>query len=310
MSPVFDCSTSEGREEGLAAARTAIGDGRLVVLPTDTVYGLAADAFSPAGVAAIFSAKGRGREMPPPVLVPNPRTVDGLAMAMPSYVKRLMKEFWPGGLTLVVRAQQSLSWDLGETNGTVALRMPDDELTLTLLAETGPLAVSSANRTGQPAATTATDAGFQLGPFADIYLDDGPRDALQPSTILDCTKPDPIVLREGAVSLDRLREVLGDIDLVAPHVEEPFGVGEDDGVTGGAPELPEDVQLASSADVDEPEPPTLGQHWQDSSTVQPHRSFGSTALPRPEPSVDEDQAEPAALPDQPSPPETATGDQR
>ncbi|MDE9365935.1 L-threonylcarbamoyladenylate synthase [Luteipulveratus sp. YIM 133132] len=276
MSPVYDCSTAEGREDGLAAARQALGDGRLVVLPTDTVYGLAADAFNPTGVTAIFTAKGRGRDMPPPVLVPNHRTVDGLAMAMPAYVKRLMKEFWPGGLTLVVRAQQSLSWDLGDTNGTVGLRMPDDELTLALLAETGPLAVSSANRTGQPAATTATDAGFQLGPYAEVYLDDGPRETVQPSTIVDCTKPDPVVLREGAVSVEQLREVLGDIHLVAPDTG-------DDGLSGGAPQVPDGVEIGSSADVDDAGEPSLGQHWHDSSTVQPSRSFGSSVLPPAEP---------------------------
>ncbi|KNX36615.1 L-threonylcarbamoyladenylate synthase [Luteipulveratus halotolerans] len=301
MSPVFDCSTPQGRDDGLAAAKEAIGEGRLVVLPTDTVYGLAADAFNPTGVNAIFSAKGRGRDMPPPVLVPNPRTVDGLAMAMPSWVRRLMKEFWPGGLTLVVRAQQSLSWDLGDTNGTVGLRMPDDEVALALLAETGPLAVSSANRTGQPAATTITDAGFQLGPFADVYLDGGTRDQQQPSTIVDCTKPDPVVLREGAVSVARLREVLGDIHLVAATSD----VEGDDGRRGGVPELPDGVEVSSSADVDETPEPSLGQHWHDASTVQPSRSRGSTVLPPPADPAP--SADPAASSD---PTDSATGEPR
>ena len=299
MSPVFDCSTPQGRDDGLAAAKEAIGEGRLVVMPTDTVYGIAADAFNPTGVNAIFSAKGRGRDMPPPVLVPNQRTVDGLAMAMPSWVRRLMKEFWPGGLTLVVRAQQSLSWDLGDTNGTVGLRMPDDELALALLAETGPLAVSSANRTGHPAATTATDAGFQLGPFVDVYLDAGAREQQQPSTIVDCTKPDPVVLREGAVSVARLREVLGDIELVAPLSDG------DDGLSGGAPDLPEGAEISSSADVDEADAPSLGQHWHDASTVQPSRSSGSTVLQPPADPATSD--EPAGSTD---PTDSATGEHR
>lgn len=216
MTQVFDCADEQQREAGFAAAQEALADGQLVVLPTDTVYGLAADAFSASGVDRIFEAKDRGRQMPPPVLVPNPRTVDGLAMAMPSYVRRLIKEFWPGALTIVLRAQQSLSWDLGDTNGTVGLRMPDDEVTLALLAETGPLAVSSANRTGKPAATTVTEAGFMLGPYVDVYLDAGTRPEGTPSTIIDCTKPDPVVLREGAISVDRLREVLGDLEIVSP----------------------------------------------------------------------------------------------
>lgn len=258
MTRVFDCSDETQRAEGIEAARAALLEGRLVVLPTDTVYGLAADAFNVAGVSMIFEAKGRGRDMPPPVLVPNPRTVDGLAMAMPSYAKRLVKQLWPGALTIVVRSQQSLSWDLGDTNGTVGLRMPDDELTLTLLAETGPLAVSSANRTGEPAARTATEAGFMLGPYVDVYLDDGERSGGEPSTIVDCTKPDPVVLREGAISVERIREVLGEgMHLVVPPRPEP---------EPPAPEPGPDAPVHSSADVPEGEEGSLGQHWHDSET--------------------------------------------
>ncbi|WP_018156602.1 L-threonylcarbamoyladenylate synthase [Demetria terragena] len=224
MTQVFDCSDEQQRKDGLAAAQETLADGRLVVIPTDTVYGLAADAFSVAGVERIFEAKGRGRDMPPPVLVPNPRTVDGLAMATPSYVRRLIKEFWPGGLTIVVRAQQSLSWDLGDTNGTVGLRMPDDDVTLSLLAETGPLAVSSANRTGQDPASTVTEAGFMLGGFVDAYLDAGERPGGTPSTIIDCTKPDPVVLRVGAISVERLRAALGEgVELIAPDDDNNAG---------------------------------------------------------------------------------------
>ena len=225
MSPVFDVSSESRRPEGLDAAKAAIDDGKLVVLPTDTVYGIGADAFRPDAVASLLDAKGRGREMPPPVLVPSAQTIDGLAMSVPSYARRLVERFWPGGLTLIFRAQPSLMWDLGDTNGTVALRMPDDETALALLEKTGPLAVSSANRTGQPTATTVTEAGFAFGPNVEVYLDGGTREGNQPSTILDCTKADPALMRAGAVSAEQLREVLGPIELLdstgAPLSEHP-----------------------------------------------------------------------------------------
>ncbi len=216
MSPVFDCATSETREEGLTAAKEAIDRGECVVLPTDTVYGIGVDAFNPSAVDSLLNAKGRGRDMPPPVLVPGLPTVDGLAMAVPSYARRLMQTFWPGGLTLILRAQPSLAWDLGDSNGTVGLRMPDDEVALDLLGRVGPMAVSSANRTGKPTATTITEAGFALGPSVEVYLDGGERNGNDPSSIVDCTKPDPVLLRAGAVSADRLREVLAGVELVVP----------------------------------------------------------------------------------------------
>lgn len=214
MSPVFNVSDDESRGSGIEAATAAVGEGKLVVLPTDTVYGVGADPFNPDGVAALLAAKGRGREKPPAVLVPNAGTVEGLAMNVPSYARRLMERFWPGGLTLIFRAQPSLMWDLGDTNGTVGLRMPDDEIALELLRSTGPMAVSSANRTGEPTARTITEAGFAFGPAVEVYLDGGERGNDLPSTIIDCTKADPIMLRRGAISPDQLHEVLGPIELL------------------------------------------------------------------------------------------------
>ena len=206
---LLDCVDDEQRAESLARAAAVVREGKVVVLPTDTVYGVGADAFDVVAVAMVLAAKHRGREMPPPVLVPNPRTVDGLATDVPMYARILMRQFWPGPLTLVVRAQPSLQWDLGETNGTVALRMPDDELALELLGEVGPMAVTSANLTGRPAATTAQEALDQLGGAVAAYLDGGPRTGGQPSTILDCTGEEPVVLRLGALSAQDLRGVLG-----------------------------------------------------------------------------------------------------
>ncbi len=251
MSPVFDCTTPEGLEEGVAAAKLALADDECIVLPTDTVYGIGADAFSVTGVTALLAAKGRGRDMPPPVLIPDARTVDGLAMSIPSYARRLMDAFWPGGLTLIFRAQPSLAWDLGETNGTVALRMPDDDVALALLGECGPTAVSSANQSGKPAATTVTEAGFALGPAVDVYLDGGPRADQEPSTILDCTKADPVVLRQGAVPADKLREVLAGVELIVPEEDAPAGdeFGEDDAVPDDEP----DTGADDPGSEDEPE---------------------------------------------------------
>ena len=183
------------------------------MLPTDTVYGVGADAFSPEAVAAVLAAKGRGREMPPPVLVPSPRTVDGLATAVPDWARDLIAELWPGPLTLVFHAPASLMWDLGDTNGTVALRMPEDDIALAVLTEVGPMAVTSANLTGSPAATTVLEAAAQLGGAVSVYLDGGPSRGGAASTIVDCTTESPTVLREGAVSAERLQEILGDVHL-------------------------------------------------------------------------------------------------
>ena len=208
MSPVYDCSTDEGRREGVAKAVEAVRAGEIVVLPTDTVYGVGADAFSAEAVASLLAAKGRGREMPPPVLVPSVRTVDGLATDVPAWARDLIREFWPGPLTLVFKAQTSLMWDLGETNGTVALRMPQDDIALAVLSEVGPMAVTSANLTGQPAATTATDAASQLGAAVSVYLDGGPTTSTEVSTIVDCTGEEFVVLRAGAVTEEQLRAAL------------------------------------------------------------------------------------------------------
>jgi L-threonylcarbamoyladenylate synthase len=183
-----------------------------VVIPTDTVYGIAADAFSPVAVAVLLASKGRSRKMPPPVLIPRLNALDGLATDVPAEARRLAEAFWPGGLTLILHAQPSLDWDLGETRGTVALRIPADDIAQDLLTITGPLAVSSANRTGQQAAQTAAEAEEQLAESVEVYLEGGRRPAedaeAQPSTIIDATGLPLRVVRQGAISLERLREVV------------------------------------------------------------------------------------------------------
>lgn len=207
MSDFFDCADETQRAQGLAAATAAVLRGGLVVLPTDTVYGIGADAFRPAAVSRLLVAKGRGRQMPPPVLVGSVRAASALVEDLGPFGQQLIDEFWPGGLTLVCRAGRSLKWDLGDTKGTVALRMPKHPVALALLAETGPMAVSSANLTGSPAAITAAQAREQLGDTVDVYLDGGPCETDTPSTIVDLTDDMPRLLRIGVVSIGRLREV-------------------------------------------------------------------------------------------------------
>jgi L-threonylcarbamoyladenylate synthase len=207
----YDCTDRPGREEGIKRAAQAVSAGDLVVLPTDTVYGIGCDAFSPAAVERLLAAKGRGRAMPPPVLVPHARTLDGIATDIADEVYALAEAFWPGGLTLVVPMQPTLNWDLGDTGGTVAARMPLHPVALELLDRTGPMAVSSANLTGSPAARTADEAREQLGESVAVYLEAGEAGTGVPSTIVDGTGATLRVLRDGAVSLAELREVVPSI---------------------------------------------------------------------------------------------------
>jgi L-threonylcarbamoyladenylate synthase len=204
----FDLSDEAQREAGIAAAALAVQRGQLVALPTDTVYGVGADAFSARAVSKLLSAKGRGREMPPPVLVSAATTLDALAVGIPAYARELVKRLWPGPLTLVCKQQTSLQWDLGDTRGTVAVRMPDHEVALDLLGRTGPLAVSSANRSGMPAATDADGVEEMLGDRLEVLLDGGPTKGDVPSTIVDVTGETGRLLRAGAVSLEDLNDLL------------------------------------------------------------------------------------------------------
>ncbi len=225
MSPIFDCREEAQLLTGMRQARQAIGRGEFFDIPTDTVYGVAADAFSANAVQKLLDAKGRTRQMPPPVLVAGVATLRALVAEVPPAVEALVEAFWPGGLTIVLPAQPSLSWDLGETRGTVAVRMPAHRIALALLEETGPLAVSSANLTGKAAAIAAEDAEAMLGESVAVYLGDGMSADGIASTIIDATSliggGEPVirVLREGAISRAQLREVVG--DLLEPDPEDP-----------------------------------------------------------------------------------------
>jgi len=209
VASTYDCADPDQRAEGLTAAARAVRAGRLVVLPTDTVYGIGCDAFSGPAVRNLLSAKQRGPDMPVPVLVGSWTTIDGLVQGVPKAARDLIEAFWPGGLSLVLRHAPSLNWDLGSTKGTVMLRMPLHPVALELLREVGPMGVSSANVSGQPPASSAAQAQEQLGEKVAVYLDGGPSGEPVASTVLDLTGDDPRVLREGAVSSAEVAEVLG-----------------------------------------------------------------------------------------------------
>jgi L-threonylcarbamoyladenylate synthase len=220
MATIYNCSDQTELLTGMRLARAAIGRGDLIVIPTDTVYGVAVDAFNSDAVLRLLDAKNRTTKSPPPVLVPGIPTLDALAEVVPDEVRALVKAFWPGGLTVILPARESLTWNLGETDGTVALRMPDDDIALELLSETGPLAVSSANLTGESAAMTAQDAERMLGESVIVYLDGGPVGSKYPgtgdgtgSTIVDATgllRPGGSIqiVRHGVISDQAINDVL------------------------------------------------------------------------------------------------------
>jgi len=217
LQKVYDCSVDTDLLTGFRLAKVSLDRNELVVLPTDTVYGIAANAFSPKAVEALLNAKGRDRTMPPPVLIPKVETLSALASDLPLVANQLAAAFCPGALTMVLKAQRSLEWDLGETRGTVALRVPDHKITLALLEDVGPLAVSSANLTGKDAAVNVQQAVEHFGDNVAVYLDGGASPKGEASTILDLTQVrdgEPIrVLRKGAISLDRIRSVIGNVEL-------------------------------------------------------------------------------------------------
>ncbi|MFE0577602.1 MULTISPECIES: L-threonylcarbamoyladenylate synthase [unclassified Streptomyces] len=215
MARRYDCNDATDRKTGLREAASAVRRGELVVLPTDTLYGIGADAFSPEAVHDLLAAKGRGRGMPTPVLIGSPNTLHGLVTDFSEQAWELVDAFWPGALTLVAKHQPSLAWDLGETQGTVAVRMPLHPVAIELLTEVGPMAVSSANLSGHPAPEDCDAAREMLGESVSVYLDGGPTPGIEPSSIVDVTGKVPVLLREGALSAGQLREVVPDLE-VAP----------------------------------------------------------------------------------------------
>jgi L-threonylcarbamoyladenylate synthase len=214
----FDCADPAGRGRGLEAAVAALQNGQLVVLPVESAYGVACDAFSVTGVADLLDLKGDPARRPPAVLVPDVRTLDGLASDVPDATRALAEAFWPGLLTLVCTAQATLRWDLGDNRGTVSLRMPVHPLALELLTQTGPLALTTAAPTGHPAPRDCQGALDFVGDAADIYLDAGPAPWTVASTVVDGRTEVPRVVRLGAVTAAELRSVVPDV-VVPPAPE-------------------------------------------------------------------------------------------
>ncbi|RLP11652.1 L-threonylcarbamoyladenylate synthase [Propionibacterium australiense] len=234
----FDLRTQ--RDEAMAAARRAVEAGRTIVLPTDTVYGIGADPFSPQAVQGLLDAKHRGRDMPPPVLIAEPAMLPALAAAIPPGAKRMVARFWPGALTLILRAPTSLRMDLGESGGTIAVRVPDNDDARELLRHTGPLAVSSANVSGQEAATDVDRARAMLGDSVAVYLDGGPTPGSTASTIVDFTKKYAgRILRAGTIGYEELLECSPGLEDAEPPAPDP-GAGErPDGQAPGAAGTPD-----------------------------------------------------------------------
>lgn len=213
MARLYDCTDATERSTGLREAASAVRRGELVVLPTDTVYGVGADAFQAEAVGDLLEAKGRGRNMPTPVLIGSPDTLHGLVTDFRDQAWKLVDAFWPGALTVVARHQPSLTWDLGDSRGTVAVRMPLHPVAIELLTDVGPMAVSSANLTGHPAPQDRAAAQEMLGDAISVYLDAGPTPADVPSSIVDVTGSVPRLLRAGAISVEELREVVPELEV-------------------------------------------------------------------------------------------------
>lgn len=275
MGVVYDCSDPDRLLEGRRMACEAIERGELIVVPTDTVYGIAANAFDADAVARLRAAKGSGRQSPPAVLVPEAVSISSLAIRVPGAVHQLTPRFWPGGLTIVLQSPPSLNWDLGDTENTVSLRMPDSPLLIELMKETGPLAVSAANTAGAPVATTAAEAKELFGDAVAVYLDGGPigaadadaedagdagdagdadgeasdRRTALPSTILDATiaieSGKYRILRHGAVTAEQLRIVLGDDVVIDPAEVEAQTEDAEDAAEDAPEQPPEQITVHS-----------------------------------------------------------------
>lgn len=244
--------TDGDAEAAFDAALAAVRAGDVIVLPTDTVYGVGVDATNAEAVQRLLDAKQRGRDFPPPVLVAEVGSIRALADGVDDRVTALAEAFWPGALTLVLRAQAALRLDLGERGLTIAVRVPDQEFTRELLRRTGPLAVSSANVHGQPAALTVTEAEDQLGDTIAVYLDAGDGSDPVPSTIVDLTGSQAHVLREGRITVDQLNEAVPGLIAIAEPTDEEST--EAPAETDDSESAPTDGQAESGEDLGDDQP--------------------------------------------------------
>lgn len=209
---LYDCRTTADRDRGVSAAIEAVKSGELVVMPTDTVYGIGADAFTPHAITALHHARSVTNQVPPPVLVGSRHTLDGLVYALPKAARELADAFWPGALTLYVEHSPSLQWDMGNTGGKIAVRMPLHPVALEVLRGVGPMAVTTANKVGRSAPATAEEAREQLEYSVRVYLEAGAAADTSPSTIVDVTSAVPRVLRTGAIPFAKLHDVVPELE--------------------------------------------------------------------------------------------------
>lgn len=193
--------------ESLLRAAELLYAGQLVAFPTDTVYGVGAPAFNAASVATIYIAKQRPPEKAIPVLIADVADLPRITADVPNLAHELIARFWPGGLTLVLPKRLNVP-EIVSADMTVAVRIPDSDLARALMRLTGPLAATSANRSGQASPITASDVMTQLGGRIAAVLDGGPCPGGVPSTVVDCVSSPPRVVREGAVSLADLRAIV------------------------------------------------------------------------------------------------------
>ncbi|MFG3522057.1 L-threonylcarbamoyladenylate synthase [Nocardia nova] len=209
---MFDCAHPEVRYAGIAHAAGALRSGRLVVLPTDTLYAITALASDRDAVRDLLAAKQRSPRMPASLLVGSWSAIDEVAGDVPELARRLIRAFWPGALSLVLPAAPSLDCRLGDTHGTVMVRMPLHPLALELIHQVGPLAQSSANLSGSAPALSAAAARSQLGSAVSIYLEAG-QCSDRPSTIVSVIGKRPTILREGTIGTKAVAEVVGTVSV-------------------------------------------------------------------------------------------------
>ncbi len=207
MSKVYRVDPENPNAEVINLAATVLRDGGIIVFPTETVYGLGALADSKFGPHEIFEVKVRPADLPIPLLVETEDALDTWGVDIPDYAHTLAHEFWPGAGTLVVKASEKVPRDFRAPNGTIGLRSPKHEVVMELIqAAGGPIFATSANTHGNPAPGAFDEVEQRIISHADVALDGGETEHQQASTVVDCTGPEPRIIREGAVPVV---EILG-----------------------------------------------------------------------------------------------------
>ena len=198
----------------IQTAAQIIQKGGLVAFPTETVYGLGADALNSAAVLSLFKAKGRPLDNPPIIHIADPKEVHALIKEVPAKAEVLMNQFWPGPLTLIFKHSNIIPKVTVAGLDTVAIRMPKHKVALSLIKQSGrPIAAPSANLAGKPSPTTAQHVHEDLNGRIDAILDGGSTNIGVESTVVDVSVDPPMVLRPGGTSIEELKAILGDVKL-------------------------------------------------------------------------------------------------